>query len=82
MTVCSKRGPSLAEGRGRWLVLHVEAKLGACGAGTLVASLSALVGTELCGVAVVSDLVHMDLSVRCAKRRLSIAKLASLGVPA
>jgi len=80
MTVCSKRGPSLAEGRGCWLVLHVEARLGACGAGTFVA-LSALVDTGVYGVAVVSDLVLMDLSVRCARRRLSIAKLASLGVP-
>lgn len=46
-------------------MVHVVAKFGDCGAGTLVASLSAFVGIE-------NDLAEMVLRERWTRRRLSI----------
>jgi len=71
IAVCSKRGLSLVEGRGRWLVVQVVAKLGDCGAGTLVASLSVFVETEA-GAGVEKDLAERVLRERWTRRRPSI----------
>jgi len=71
IAVCSKRGLSPVEGRGRWLVVQVVAKFGDCGAGTLVASLSAFAGAEV-GAGVENDLAERVLRERWTRRRPSI----------
>jgi hypothetical protein len=71
IAACSKRGLSPVEGRERWLVVQVVARFGDCGAGTLVASLSAFVGAEV-GAGAENDLAERVLRERWTRRRPSI----------